>query len=115
GRLRAVLDPVAHPIGVEHERPLFGAGVVVPEDLDELAVARRTGVGHHDAICRGLRLAGAPQADMYSQSQTSLRERCAREEQKYTGRAVRTAFPAASGACPVWPSRRTASSGSASP
>src|SRR5437660_1541815 len=45
GGQRAVVEPVVGPIVFEIERRLALAGSVLPDDLDELAVARAARVG----------------------------------------------------------------------
>src|SRR5207237_3661490 len=92
----AGLAPVADALPVEDQVVVLAARIVVTEDLDELAVAGRARVGDDDPIRRGLRLAGAPQADVHSQSQMFLRERCAREKHNYTGRRARSISSACS-------------------
>src|SRR5437763_4536685 len=47
--LRPLRQPVAHLLLVEVDRRRIGLRVVAPDDLDELAVARRARVGGDDA------------------------------------------------------------------
>ena len=52
GRLRALREPVLHLLLVELDQRRLGLRVVAPDDLDELAVARRARVGGDDAVDR---------------------------------------------------------------
>src|SRR5262249_18326447 len=56
GGLRAAVEPVVHAIGLEVQRLLARTRSVLPDDLDELAVARAARVGDDDAV-HGLLLA----------------------------------------------------------
>src|SRR5581483_5092289 len=59
GRLRTLLEPEVDALFVDlHDRRL-GARVVVAEDFDERAVARRARIGDHDAEERTLLGPGA--------------------------------------------------------
>src|SRR5439155_14553326 len=51
-RLRALGEPVLHLLLVELDRGRIRLRVVPPDDLDELAVARRARVGCDDAVDR---------------------------------------------------------------
>src|SRR3954453_13121509 len=63
GRLRALLQPVVDPLGVDlHDRRL-AARVVMSEDFDERAVARRARIGDDDAEERALLGSGATQTN----------------------------------------------------
>src|SRR5690606_4645227 len=66
GQLRAVLDPVVDPRGVQHDA-LFGTlrdRVVVTHALDVAAVARAARVGHDDVVEGALLRATAGKADL---------------------------------------------------
>src|SRR6266568_8299556 len=48
-RLRALREPLLHPVLVELDGRRIGLRVVAADDLEELPVARRARVGHDDA------------------------------------------------------------------
>src|SRR5262245_62085861 len=60
GRLGADAEPIARAVGLDHQLLRLADGVVVADDLDELAVAWRALVRDDDAIARLLGLSGAP-------------------------------------------------------
>src|SRR5262245_35916324 len=58
--LGANAKPIARAVGVDHQLLRLADRVIVPDDLDKLAVARRALVGDDDAIAGLFSLAGAP-------------------------------------------------------
>src|SRR6476620_4217484 len=65
-------EPVLHLLLVELDQRGIVLRVVTPHDLDELAVPRRAGVGHDDAIHRILLRSDARQPHPYRQVVTSV-------------------------------------------
>src|SRR5690606_35225515 len=66
GQLRALLDPVVHALGVQHDA-LLGTlrdRVVIAHALDVAAVARAARVGHDDVVEGALLGAAAGEADL---------------------------------------------------
>src|SRR5688572_29811472 len=63
GRLRAAIEPEVRAILVELQCLLTRPRRVLAEDLEELAVARRTAIGDDDAVGRGLLAAVATETD----------------------------------------------------
>src|SRR3989442_7786998 len=68
----ALAEPVLHLLLVELDQRGIVLRVVPPHDLDELAVPRRAGVGHDDAVDRVLLRTDARQPHPYSQTVTSV-------------------------------------------
>src|SRR5262249_59642303 len=75
GGLGAVTQPVQSALVVDADERRLLPGCVLPQDLDETAVARAAPVGDDDAVGRLLLLADAHQADLDGQNQkTPVRE-----------------------------------------
>jgi len=72
GGLRALAEPVLHPGLVEVDRRRVRLRVVPPDDLQELAVARRAGVRGHDAVDRVLLRAHTGEPQLHSHSASLL-------------------------------------------
>src|SRR3984893_14671651 len=71
-RLRAFLDPLRSLVGRDLDRRRIGQRVVMPDDFDEAAVARRARIGHDHAVGW---LSGGPrpsQSDVYRHRLTSF-------------------------------------------
>jgi len=62
--LRADVEPVIDPVHVEVQRSVARAGLILADDLDELAVARALRVGNDDTVHGGLFPANAAQANL---------------------------------------------------
>jgi len=63
--LRALAQPVQCSILVDLDQGGIVEGLVLPDDLDELAVARAALIGHDHAVVRLLLLADPRQPDPY--------------------------------------------------
>src|ERR671934_3135799 len=106
-RLRAFRQPVAHLLLVELDRRGVGLRVVAPDDLEELAVARRARVGGHDPV-DGVLLrpyAGQPQLDSQAVTSVTWTFSCACSFSSWSrccgpGRSAPSAPPAAPASCP---------------
>ena len=64
-RLRSLGEPLARLRFVDDDGSRFGARIVVTENLDEAAVARRARVGHDESIRRLFLRAHAAQSNSY--------------------------------------------------
>ena len=62
--LRPLRHPVVNALKVELEVIFLDLGIVPPENLQELAVARRTLVGRDDTIGRVIRATSATHSDL---------------------------------------------------
>src|SRR6266536_1860602 len=71
-RLRALVQPRLHLLLVQLDRRGVGLRVVPPDDLDELAVARRARIGRDDAVDRVLLRPDARQPQFHCQAISSL-------------------------------------------
>src|SRR5580765_1631231 len=71
GGLRTLAEPVLHLVLVELDQRRIVLRVVAPDDLDELAVARRARVGDHDAVHRVLLRPDTRQSHANCQTTTS--------------------------------------------
>ena len=91
GGLRALAEPVLDLLLVELDQRRIVLRVVAPDDLDELAVARRARVGHDDAVDRVLLRPDARQPHSYRQLITSV--------SSIASCACWTSSPCAGGAC----------------
>src|SRR5262249_43790168 len=102
GRLRTLAEPVLDHLLVELDQRRIVLRVVAPHDLDELAVARRARIGHHDAIHRVLLRPDARQPHTYQTvtSVTWIASYVCWPSSPYAAAAASAPpFPAAQGAC----------------
>jgi hypothetical protein len=60
------VEPMIDAIGIEIDRSLSRPGLILSDDLDELAIARALRIGDDDAEHRGLFPADATEANLYS-------------------------------------------------